>query len=354
MKSESDTRSLIKDVYNHEYTVNDLVNKGLIHDNDNWKELRKERINEIKNIYKKDELVLFLGAGISKDAGIGDWNDLMSDLLILMIMKELEQKNIKITSQEADFIIKQIKEVNNKSPLLQSAFIKATLGDSFEESLANLLYKNISGDNGNSKLLDSISKLCLKRKGGVGVKAIVTYNFDDLLEDNFDKYNIQYHSLYSELDYTTSDKLGIYHVHGFLPRHPSQYEKLYESLLVFSEDRYHSLYNDPYSWTNITQLNFLRENTTLMIGLSLTDPNLRRILSIANRKNKMKKHYAIMRRKNFKYDSNDININNDILKKVNIINNDLHEKSFEQLGINIIWVEDYNDISNIIEDIIAK
>jgi len=236
----------------------------------------------------------------------------------------------------------------------QSAFIKATLGDSFEESLANLLYKNISGDNGNSKLLDSISKLCLKRKGGVGVKAIVTYNFDDLLEDNFDKYNIQYHSLYSELDYTTSDKLGIYHVHGFLPRHPSQYEKLYESLLVFSEDRYHSLYNDPYSWTNITQLNFLRENTTLMIGLSLTDPNLRRILSIANRKNKMKKHYAIMRRKNFKYDSNDININNDILKKVNIINNDLHEKSFEQLGINIIWVEDYNDISNIIEDIIAK
>ena len=67
----------------------------------------------------------------------------MSDLLILMIMKELEEKNIKITSEEKEFIIKKMKETNNKSPLLQSALIKSALGETFEESLAQLLYKNI-------------------------------------------------------------------------------------------------------------------------------------------------------------------------------------------------------------------
>lgn len=334
-----------------EFLVSDLVTEALNQDNDRWKKLREERINELKKIYSRDDLVLFLGAGVSKEAGIGDWNDLMSDLLILMIMKELEEKNINITSEEKEFIIKKMKETNNKSPLLQSALIKSALGETFEESLAQLLYKNINSGNGNSNLLNSISKLCLAKDNGTGIKAIVTYNFDDLLEDNFNKHGIEYHSLYSELDYSISDKLGIYHVHGFLPRNPDKYEQLSEGLLVFSEDRYHSLYNDPYSWTNITQLNFLRENTTLMIGLSLTDPNLRRLLSISNRKNKLRKHYAIMRKKDFKISIEDTNINKDILKSFNNINNELHETAFEQLGINIIWVEDYDEISGIIDRI---
>ena len=335
----------------NEFGVSYLVTEALSKSDDSLIEIKQKRINELKTIYSKDELVLFLGAGVSKDAGVGDWNDLMSDLLILMIMKELEERRITITSEERDFIIEKMKEENNKSLLLQSALIKSVLGDSFEESLAQLLYKNINSNNENSKLLNSISQLCLARRNVAGIKAIVTYNFDDLLENNFNNHGIRYNSLYSELDYSTSDKLGIYHVHGFLPRNPSKYKQLSEGLLVFSEDRYHWLYNDPYSWTNITQLNFLRENTTLMIGLSLTDPNLRRLLSISNRKKKGKKHYAIMRKKDFKISKKDANINRELLKSFNIINNELNETAFEQLGINIIWVDDYNEISSIIDSI---
>ncbi|WP_411169455.1 SIR2 family protein [Clostridium sp. MB05] len=352
MDNENKSTFNNKELTNSENYFESLVLNAILSENDdNWKKVREERIKELKDIYKRDKLVLFLGAGISKEAGISDWNDLMSDLLIFMIMNKLKEKSIRISPKEADFLIKKMKETNNKSPLLQSAFIKASLGDSFEENLANLLYKNINNGKGTSELLNSISRLCLTRKNGTGIKAIVTYNFDDLLEENFNKYNIQYDSLYSELDYTTSYKLGIYHVHGFLPRNPNKYQRLSEGLLVFSEDRYHSLYNDPYSWTNITQLNFLRENTTLMLGLSLTDPNLRRLLSISNRKNKMKKHYAIMRKKDFKKSPEDDNIKGDILKSFNIINNDLYEKSFEQLGINIIWVDEHDDIPDIIDSI---
>lgn len=333
-----------------EFVVADVVNDALKQKDDSWKKIREERLNELKKIYLKDKLVLFLGAGVSKEAGIREWGDLISDLRVLMIKRILEKNEIEITEQETNFLLHKMKEINNHSPLLQVAFIKAALGEEFEKNISKLLYKSIVND-GESKLLNSISKLSLPKRNAIGIQAVVTYNFDDLLEHSFNKYNIEYQSLYSEFDYPSSDKLGIYHVHGFLPRNPENYEQLAEGLLVFSEDGYHNLYNDPYSWTNITQLNFLRENTALMIGLSLTDPNLRRLLAISNRKNKLKRHYAIMKKENFTYDYNEKEVNPKILNSFNIINNDLQEKFFEQLGINIIWVEEFDEIPDIIKSL---
>lgn len=330
--------------------VNNAVDYALTEDNDEWKKIREARLGELKDIYRRDELVLFLGAGVSKDAGIGEWGELISDLLVLVIKDILEDKKIKVTELETNFLLERMKKLNNQSPLLQAGFIKTILGPKFEERLSKLLYKNIRNKE-QSQLLKSISKLCLPKRSGVGIQAVVTYNFDDLLELAFNDYNIEYQSLYNELDYATAEKLGIYHVHGFLPRNPEEYEQLSEGLLVFSEDGYHRLYNDPYSWANITQLNFLRENTTLMIGLSLTDPNLRRLLSISNRKNKLKKHYAIMKKADFIKDSDDMEIKGEILSSFNVINTDLQEKFFEQLGIKVIWIENYNEIPDIIENI---
>lgn len=332
-----------------EILVNNAVDKSLSKSSGDWKKIRQERLEELKNSYKRDELVLFLGAGVSKDAGISEWKDLISDLLVLMIKNKFSKKNRSINDFEADFILK---ELNENSPLLQATFIKAGLGESFEKDVSRFLYKNFNDTNkGTSKLLKSISKLCLPRRNGVGIRAVVTYNFDDLLEVNLKEYNIHYHSLYSEMDYTTPDELGIYHVHGFLPRNPEEYEQLSEGLLVFSEDGYHNLYNDPYSWANITQLNFLRENTTLMIGLSLNDPNLRRLLAISNRRTKASKHFAIMKKNNFSNTLGVEEIRDDILESFNIVNNELQEKFFEQLGMKIIWVEKYEEIPELLESI---
>ncbi len=64
---------------------------------------------------------------------------------------------------------------------------------------------------------------------------------------------------------------------------------------MFSEDSYHSQFIEPFSWSNLIQLNKLNQNTCLLIGLSLTDPNLRRLLDVSSRKNSEKKinHYII-------------------------------------------------------------
>lgn len=54
------------------------------------------------------------------------------------------------------------------------------------------------------------------------------------------------------------------------------------------------------NWANLTQLNFLLNSTCIFIGLSMADPNLRRLLDIASKKSKVNtdccKHYVILER----------------------------------------------------------
>lgn len=333
--------------------VNDVVSKSLDASPADWKKVRREIINELKDVYEKDDLVLFLGAGVSKKAGISDWNTLVSDLLVRMIDEKLIENDIIMNDYEKQEIVNELKSINEASPLLQARYIRTGLGPLFIDVLSNAVYKNIDGtDIGTSDLLKSISKICVLRKGSIGIRAVVTYNFDDLIEKNFEMNNVDFKTIHREIDIASQKELGIYHVHGFLPRDANENKILSDNLLIFSEERYHSLYHDPYSWSNITQLNFLRENTCLMIGLSITDPNLRRLLDIAARKNEITKHFVVLKKPKLSTNiENDGNIRDDVIQKFAHVNEKLQEKSFQELGLNIIWIEDYDEIPQILDSI---
>lgn len=111
----------------------------------------------------------------------------------------------------------------------------------------------------------------IPNRGKLGVRAIINYNFDDLVEKNLKRLRVKYHSIYGEGMIPDTDELGIYHVHGFLPQEKENYENLTKSLLVFSEEGYHKLMLEPYNWANISQLNYMINNTCFFIGLSMTD-----------------------------------------------------------------------------------
>jgi hypothetical protein len=342
------------------------VLKNNYFDDEKWKSKRTEHLHNLKKQFDNDNLVLFLGAGTSLDAGIPSWDSLMSNLMVTLLNKisnsEDESENhINLTQDEKDFLAMEIGKRNGSSPLQLVRFIRNGLGESFQKELRNVLYRKCTNK---SSILESIANLSVPSRQGIGIQGIVTYNFDDLIEYNLEKRKvINYRSVFQEADMPSKNELGIYHVHGFLPRRLSEKNEVMEDIqkqnntLVFSEEKYHDLLLDGYHWANLVQLNYFRERTCLFIGVSMTDPNVRRLLEIARRKQSDLEecnHYIILKRDDFSkiYEVS----NNDKLRKNSIIKfshayQNLKEAELKELGLNVIWIEDFNEIPTLLDEL---
>lgn len=163
----------------------------------------------------------------------------------------------------------------------------------------------------------------MPNRGKLGIRAIINYNFDDLIEKNLKRLRVKHQSILSEGVIPDTGELGIYHVHGFLPQEKKAYGNLTKS--------YHKLMLEPYNWANISQLNYMINNTCVFIGLSMTDPNMRRLLEIATQKRTSEgetcKHYAIMQRFAISNSNEDESI-----KSFVRVNEALQESFFKELG----------------------
>lgn len=333
---------------------------------ENWKEERNKIVDHIKNEYKSGQFSLLLGAGVSSSAGLPDWNTLLNSLFVSLLTSELG-KDKSIETSEIASIVRRLREVDGPSALMSARYIRkgmSTNGSTeqtlFINTVTSQLYelrdKRRSID---SKLIRSIASMCTPGRAGAKVKSVITYNFDDLLERQLANREIQFRSIFEEIEIPSTEELPIYHVHGFLPEDRSKYTTLDRSTLVFSEEGYHKIYNEPYHWSNLIQLNSLKETTCVMIGLSMSDPNLRRLLEIAARSIEKPKHYAFMQRTNIEHFSKDnekkiISAPMNTIKKFLDRHHTLNEEVLKELGVNIIWYEEYDDIPVLLEKISKK
>ena len=308
---------------------------------------RDKHIRHLQKEYASDNLVLFLGAGASKDANIATWNNLISKLFVALINKMMAKDNKTITKEECDKIVDSLIKQKDQSPLLQARLLRRGLETDFENLIRDILYKDAKNS---SDLLKELAQLCVPNRGKIGIQAIINYNFDDLIEKNLKRLRVKYHSIYAEGMIADSDEIGIYHVHGFLPQDKGEYKDLTKSLLVFSEEGYHKLLLEPYNWANFSQLNFLINHCCVFIGLSMTDPNLRRLLEIAAQKqmdgDTSCKHYAILKKDKIEDSATSEGLSN--FEKVNA---SLQESLYQELGVNIIWIDDYPEIPDILRKI---
>lgn len=345
----SSNENLFVETYNNLNTVllRDTINDGISRNNSTYLEKRKRYVEQLHMQYENDNIVLFLGAGASNEAKIATWHTLISELFVALIDKQLIANHIQIEKKDKKKIVKEVINQNGNSPLLQTRFLRNGFENDFEELVREILYKNAVES---SDLLEEIGQLCIPNRGKLGVRAIINYNFDDLVEKNLKRLRVKYHSIYGEGMIPDADELGIYHVHGFLPQEKENYENLTKSLLVFSEEGYHKLMLEPYNWANISQLNYMINNTCLFIGLSMTDPNMRRLLEIAAQKRTENdgdcQHYAIMRRFRMK-ESAEV----DSIKSFERVNETLQESFFKELGVNVIWIDEFSDIPIILKQI---
>ncbi|EGR0637451.1 hypothetical protein E5T98_21545 [Vibrio vulnificus] len=328
-----------------------------------WKLDRDDIISDLRDCYKKGQFSLFLGAGVSSSAGMPDWNTLLNSLFVTYLTKEFDG-DMAIADDDIGELVNRLNSIDEPSALMAARYLRKGLSkrDSeakdFIEAVTKNLYRlrnrNFSID---SDLIKSIASMCLPRRTGAKVKAVVTYNFDDLLERQLTNNAILHRCIYTENESYDPDELPVYHVHGFLPENRKPHDGLDKSTLVFSEEGYHHIYSDSYHWSNLVQLNSFRENNCLMVGLSMTDPNLRRLLDISSKNLEKSKHYAFMKRlssddfcheiKNGKKTSSIENV--DAAEKFLVRHHTLNEELMKELGVTILWYESYDEIPAIIK-----
>ena len=271
--------------------LQDAIYRGIKRKNDTYLEKRMKYVEQLHDAYTNDKVVLFLGAGASRDAKI-------SELFVTLINKQLQVNCIQMSEDEKNKILDAIQNQNGNSPLLQTRFLRTGFENDFEEIIREILYKDALET---SELLEEIGQLCIPNRGKLGIIAVVNYNFDDLIEKNLKRLRVNYHSIYGESMFPEADELGIYDVHGF-------------------------------------------------IGLSMTDPNMRRLLEVAAKKmegeDSVCRHYAIMKRFHLVEANDDESIRN-----FERINESLQESFFNEIGVNIIWIDDYNEIPLLLKKI---
>lgn len=328
----------------------------------NKKVISEENIlNNLKNIYKNGDLVIVLGAGVSKDYGMPDWNDLIRELLVRVLIN-----NDSCHKNKAENLSKLFLKRFNNSPLvivrILEEYFNKNGDNNFNEIIREILYKDYK-DGYSTEIFRRIADLCLDNN----LDSIITYNYDDNIEQVLDKKKIEYESIYEKEQNPDSEKMSIYHVHGYLPKD----NNLGGEHLVLSETAYHEQYSNVYNWNNITQINKFKNKTCLFIGVSLTDPNLRRLLDITNYHiEENKYHYIIDKKltqneigqdqidslpeiKNI-YDSTNSSKDDfkNRIKDLFILKNTMDTIAYTSLNIQPYWVENYNrDITNLLKKI---
>lgn len=279
-----------------------------------WEEIRNEQLKKAINDFNRYDSVIFAGAGVSASAKIPDWQSLLRNLLA---------DGTIITSDDFDSVFMSM----DSSNLLAARYIEKSLNadkKTIVEKIRLLLYPNEIYPE--SSLINTICDLIIGQKN---LRSVITYNYDTLIEDCLKAKSKSCFSVYKN-SRDESNSFPVYHVHGIVFR---ENESGLPEDIVLTEDDYHRVYSEVFDWSNVEQLHALTRCTCFFIGLSLNDPNLRRLLEIAQRDSgKSVRHYVFLERKSI-YDEiakaeKDFQIREDVLA---------------DLGLNVVWYKGNDD-----------
>ena len=287
-----------------------------------------EELKSVRKAYLSGPNTFFLGAGVSRSEGLPDWNGLLIDLMRRITGRQMKDEDL-------DAILK----ANGNSTIILGRYIRSLIkGDTtIEQYVRRALYRNRHDMDIKSKTIMAICDAVLKNRNTV--KSIITYNYDDLIEQQLSAIGIDAASIFDT--HEPDNRFPVYHVHGILDQADFKSSKI-----VLSEDDYHEQYRRPFLWSNIEQLHALQNHNCFFIGLSMMDPNLRRLLdftkSEANSRQQREHHcFAFMRKGDVsKYIHGD--------KKRFL---EEQEAILENLGVRIVWYDNHDELPNILEQI---
>ena len=297
-------------------------------------------------------------------SGIPSWENLLKRLATTTKDSELFEL---LTSNGADylslvgFLVSQDKDWVAK---LRTAiyrdfqFYKTDIGKENRTQFVNHIEES------NATLASVGNLLAIKEEGkrtykpNPQIRSVFTLNYDHILQAycsaKFQKSILRTTERASAS--RRKDKINIYHLHGMLRfDNKISLEKESSDKVILSENEYFERFANPYDIFNYTLLTHLRENSFLFIGLSMTDLNLRRLLYLSKKEiiqayrnegvsgsklrqkiaTRVNKHFVILKRNR------------------NKVVEDYYTISLGNLGVNIIWINEFNEISTVLKKLEA-
>ena len=213
----------------------------------------------LHNLNNQGALALFVGAGISMGCGLPSWNELVRRVIL------------EVWKHDSNLAAELLRKPNG----IAARYSKKYAGENFNGIVHQCLYQD-----------DLVLSSSIKAIPESGIKNICTFNFDDLLEEVFQFAGIEPDIATPNEPFSKNQHgVKLFHPHGLLSRFHNENE-INEAKIVFSENDYHALYAEPYSWANISQLMLLSGFSVLFIGLSMQDPNLRRLIDVTRSRGK--------------------------------------------------------------------
>lgn len=302
------------------------INEDIANLEKTWHEKRDYLLDCARWSFRENKCSLFLGAGVSMSAGGPSWEELL--------LKAIRKSRKHFTKRD----FKKIYASCGQSPIVMGRYIapdRQSLTQIAEYLQRYVLYKG--ADVSRSELITAICE-CMETGN---VESVITYNYDDLVEMAIEQRgNTKAYSVVAKSRNTT-EEIPVYHVHGLIPHDKS----LIAATPVLSEKDYHDIYRESFHWSNIEQLHALDRNSCFFIGLSMSDPNLRRLLDFSHAGNDNEiHHYAFLKRDSL-YGNDDVYKNKNHFVAV--------EEQLESIGVGVIWFERFEEIPQMIRQIIS-
>lgn len=332
----------------------------------------------LNKAWEEKRLVLFLGAGVSIPYGIPSWKDLVLELLFEQVQHSRRLKKMlphyrrAVASWMTDYfgysplVLARMVERDAKKRARKNATKKSD-NEIFLEQLRTQLYAQCRRPKGKRTTLQAIAEL-IKRSDG-NVRGVVSFNFDGLLEEELAKRKVPTISVFDGSRQYSRD-FRIIHPHGFVPRQGT----IERAHLVFTEDDYHKLTESVFHWGLSEIVGELRHSTVLFIGLSMSDPSLRRLLD-ATRNSDIPPHWQLQLRHQVR-PREEREAKKDVAKRASewgkilgnnerkdppelaaALNDALHQADtydrdlFQSMGVKTIWLESFDDIPALLKKI---
>lgn len=288
-------------------------------------DLEEEIFIKARQTLAKGPNTLFLGAGVSKSAGLPNWMELIQELM--------DKSGSKIQKEQYEVLTGKY----GVSLIVLGRLIEGVMRENGREvcDAISQCFKEMKSSPDYNFQSDLIATICKMIKCEDNrIIGVITYNYDDLIENELTRQSVENYSVYGCNE--PSPSFPIYHVHGVV----STSNATPSSQIVFSERDYHNVYRKSYDWSNVEQLHALQRSNCFFIGLSMSDPNLRRLLDIAREDDSEDvdlRHFAFMNKQEY------------INDKAGELFCECQEKILRELGVGIIWYSGHENLPSLLE-----